>query len=1017
MPEPQERHYNINKLNAWFAITTILLLLSIIWMFMDDYSREWKGYQKEFRDLEIEKARVKLDTEENKLKKSDEYQALTTAIEQTKREVEEKCSQQEDVKIRLARLQAENDLLKHNLKIRSAERDAARFRYEEAIDKNHDADKAKGEFETIQQTVTTLKLQVEESDAKLNRESYSLSQCDQKLKDLKRQEIDLVRQVTVSHRKLRKIDPDQMNFPTYVANLIRDLPVIDFANPKYKIEQIVLKDITDSVNFMEVPKADRCITCHAGIANPDYKNAAQPFRTHPNLELYLGTNSPHPMEEFGCTVCHGGRGRGTDFVSAVHTPSTLEQEKEWEEKYHWHKFHHWETPMYPMTYVEAGCFKCHSGETVIKGAEKLNLGLHLVEKAGCYTCHNIEKYKDWPKPGPDLTHLASKISKDWAYRWIMAPKSFRHNTWMPSFYGQSNNDGPVFRKRSEQEIHAMVHYLFAKSQAFQMESIPQRGDTKRGEEIVHSIGCMGCHNIQHEPMASVRTRQSLRREHGPNLTGLGTKATPAWLYNWLKDPNRYHPQTRMPNLRLTDQEAADVVAFLSEDKNNEFIQEPIPAVNEEIINNIVRDFMVKANTMVQTHAQMAQMSLDDKLLYVGEKLIGHYGCFSCHNIVGFEDFKPIGTELTEEGSKAVDRLDFGFIDIPHTKEAWFKQKLKDPRIFDKDKIKAPDEKLRMPNYNFTDEEAEAITTAILGFVKERPAPSKSKPRTAENLYIEEGQKLVREFNCQACHIMEGEGGAIQPMVTQWLITFDNRDESEAQAITTGFSPPNLIGEGKKVHADWLFNFLHQPETIRPWLKVRMPTYKFNAEHLNALVKYFSALDKQEFPFTEMMDTSLTPEEYEIGKKLFSDDYFGCAKCHIVGDKMPSGSPDSWAPNFALAKKRLKPQWISGWIKDPQSLLPGTKMPNFYDPQAFDGSGPEDILNGDENKQIEVLRNFLLTLADDNSVQVNIEMKTPKTDASAKAPVAPMTTEKTSESALETTTTPATSPTPQTPTAP
>ena len=119
--------------------------------------------------------------------------------------------------------------------------------------------------------------------------------------------------------------PTAMNFSNRIAQMVRDLPIIDLANPNYKIEQIVLKDIPEDLNFSKVPTVDRCVTCHQGIANPDYKDASQPFRAHPNLELYLGNDSAHPIDEFGCTVCHGGRGRGTDFVSAAHTPSSAQQ--------------------------------------------------------------------------------------------------------------------------------------------------------------------------------------------------------------------------------------------------------------------------------------------------------------------------------------------------------------------------------------------------------------------------------------------------------------------------------------------------------------------------------------------------------------------------------------------------------------------------------------------------------------------------------------------------------------------
>ncbi len=961
MDEQQERHYNIPKLNRIFAIASLVLLFTIIWMFASDYSREWKEYQRAFRNLEIEKTRVRYDAEINKLKKQPEFQALQEKLQVAQKEIATQHSNLIGVQEEIKNLETQNSLLTQEQKLTRSVLDATKYEYEEALRKDPEHASIVGkQYDDLEKKIANLKLAVEQSDANLSTKQKTVDDSQTKLKELEKEEKTLTKQISILERKLKKIDPDQMSVANLVADLIRDQPIIDFANPNYKIEQIVLKDIKDDVVFMEVPKVDRCTTCHMGIANPDYKNAPQPFTTHPHLELFVAKDSPHPLDEFGCTVCHGGRGRGTDFISTAHKPSSDEQKKKWEAKYHWHDFKSWEKPMYPMPYVEAGCFQCHAGQTTIKGAEKLNLGLQLIEKSGCYACHLIDKYKEWPKPGPDLTHLPSKTTKEWTYHWLQDPKSFRHNTWMPSFFNQSNSNDAESLARSEQEIHAIVQYLFEKSTEFSLGNMPTWGDPKKGEEIVASLGCFACHQIQPEKSKRDATRQALRREHGPNLIGLGTKTTKVWLYNWLKDPNRYHPETRMPNLRLTDEETADAAAYLVQNEVSDFNNTAIPAVNEMIIDKIVQDFLGKTATQDEAKAQIAKMSLDEKLTMAGGKLIAHYGCYSCHTIKGFENVKPIGTELTQEGSKPAEKLDFGFIDMEHSPHAWFTQKLKDPRIFDRGKIKAPDEKLRMPNYNFSDEETEAIVTAILGFVKDAPE-SKIKPRTAKNLSIEEGQKIIRQFNCQGCHIIEGEGGAIQPAIAEWLVKFDNRTENEAQSLVTSVSPPNLVGEGKKVQSEWLFNFLHQPLPIRPWLKVRMPTYHFNATHLNALVKYFSALDGQD-TFTEKADHVMPPEEFTAGEKLFSKDYFDCAQCHIVGDKLPSGSSEKWAPNFALARTRLRPEWIIEWIKNPQALLPGTKMPNFYDPQNFDSSGPEDILKGDENQQIRVLRDYILTLS-------------------------------------------------------
>ena len=49
---------------------------------------------------------------------------------------------------------------------------------------------------------------------------------------------------------------------------------------------------------------------------------------------------------------------------------------------------------------------------------------------------------------------------------------------------------------------------------------------------------------------------------------------------------------------------------------------------------------------------------DPALKEEGKKWIRHYGCSGCHEISGMEDEGRIGTELTFEGSKPIERLDF-----------------------------------------------------------------------------------------------------------------------------------------------------------------------------------------------------------------------------------------------------------------------------------------------------------------------------------------------------------------------
>ena len=70
-----ERYWDINLLNKWFAISSIVFLLVLVWIFIDDNDDEFKEYQKEFRKLQIEIAETKLSEEKSLVEgKSEDYE-------------------------------------------------------------------------------------------------------------------------------------------------------------------------------------------------------------------------------------------------------------------------------------------------------------------------------------------------------------------------------------------------------------------------------------------------------------------------------------------------------------------------------------------------------------------------------------------------------------------------------------------------------------------------------------------------------------------------------------------------------------------------------------------------------------------------------------------------------------------------------------------------------------------------------------------------------------------------------
>jgi mono/diheme cytochrome c family protein len=591
--------------------------------------------------------------------------------------------------------------------------------------------------------------------------------------------------------------------------------------------------------------------------------------------------------------------------------------------------------MLPTKMTQASCAKCHKQEIYIPKADSLNLAYATFERAGCYACHKTKGFENVKKPGPILTKIDSKLSPDWVKNWIRNPRAVKPTTWMPRFFYNSNNSSPEDAVRNETEINAIAAYLFANTEKhdFAVKN-PPHGDAKSGEEIVKSVGCQGCHVVGEGSRDAIGPR----RTFGQPLENIGNKTTYEWIYNWVRDPKHYSPATYMPNLRLTDQQVADVATFLTTLKGGKGDEAKATATAKNT-DDVLLDYLKNVMPFEDAKTELAKMNPEQRQINLGQRAISRYGCFSCHDIKGFENAQSIGTDLSEEGSKLVTRLDFAFItDIPHTsKMAWFDRKLHDPRVFDKGRVLQPLDKLRMPNFDFSDAEIGRLVTAIMSFQREIQPPAAMPTRSAKNDFLIAGRTLVHRRNCVGCHTIEGDGGDFVKLVAD-----------------PSLGPPLLTPEGARVQPDWLYAFIRGPIPIRPWLNVRMPTFGLDDPNLNSIIRYFGSISNSIGPF-QSHDVVRTANDDASGKQLF--EMLKCQQCHVLG-AIPKDQPTAnLAPDLRMAAERLQADWILQWLKKPSDILPGTRMPAFWPdyPKSF---YPQ--LGGSADAQIRAIRDHLMT---------------------------------------------------------
>jgi mono/diheme cytochrome c family protein len=920
--------YNVDFLNVIFAASSLFLFLSVIWMVWDDFDRDWKKTQRQFSQLETQVTNLNLQQAGRSVDKS-----KLAGLE----------AQEKAAKAKVAANQAKVNELQDKLK-----------------DANNALFRATTAFQTMKATYDQDRYDFEATRA--NGLPYAKKEATAKDEERQLRDLDLAREkaeaavgdvqkqlgqytgeVVTVQKSIDEINAEQGRLrkrlgviaPSMVKDYFRNAPLLDFMAPTLKVQQILLPNVVDDVNFIRVGKMDRCQTCHLAIDKKGYEKYPQPFTTHPDLATFLGGSSPHPIDKTGCTVCHEGMGQSVSFRDVAHMPQNEKQKEEWEKKYHWEQPHLWDYPMLPVGMTEASCAKCHKQQIYVPKADKLNLAYATFERAGCYACHKTKGFENVKKPGPILTKIDSKLSQDWVKNWIRNPKAVKPTTWMPRFWYNSNNSTPEDAVRNETEINAIVAYLFANSEQYQPAvASPPHGDAKSGEAIVKSIGCQGCHVVGE----GSREQLGPRRTFGQPLENIGNKATYEWIFDWVRDPKHYNPNTYMPNLRLTDAQAADVATYLMTLKGGTG-DGPKAATDDRATDDVLLDYLKNVMPFEDAKAQLAKWSPEQRQQELGSRAISRYGCFSCHDIKGFENAQSIGTDLSEEGSKLVTRLDFAFItDIPHTsKLAWFRTKLHDPRIFDKGRVLQPLEKLRMPNFDFSDAEVERLLTAIMSFQREIQPPAAMPIRNARVDYEVNGRTIVHRRNCVGCHIIEGDGGDFVKLVAD-----------------PSLGPPMLTPEGARVQPDWLYAFLRGPITIRPWLNVRMPTFGLDDPNLNGVIRYFGAVSNTVGPFQTHELVKASNDE-ATGKALFEK--LKCQQCHVLG-AIPKDQPTAnLAPDLRMAPERLNPDWILEWLKKPSDILPGTRMPAFW-PDYPKSYYPE--ANGSAEAQIRAIRDHLLT---------------------------------------------------------
>jgi mono/diheme cytochrome c family protein len=178
----------------------------------------------------------------------------------------------------------------------------------------------------------------------------------------------------------------------------------------------------------------------------------------------------------------------------------------------------------------------------------------------CGQCHRLSEAGASTGKGPDLHYAGNKLKPDWLVPFLAKPTPIRQTR-----YGtlQKGEEPCQAKLTAEQAKSVADHLLTLKVSIVPAGAVEDgKGFDRRGEQKVRRLfekdyACFGCHQVRN-PKGGVTGGIS-----GPNLVQAGMRMRGDWIYAYLLNTRNIIPNTRMPNLKLSDEEARLIAQYVT----------------------------------------------------------------------------------------------------------------------------------------------------------------------------------------------------------------------------------------------------------------------------------------------------------------------------------------------------------------------------------------------------------------------------------------------------------------------
>lgn len=451
-----------------------------------------------------------------------------------------------------------------------------------------------------------------------------------------------------------------------------------------------------------------------------------------------------------------------------------------------------------------------SNDSSLKLPDQLS-GDILVGELNCASCHQTESDRIQTKQAPILNDVQNRLKRSFIVDFLLDPQKEKAGTTMPDLL---HNLDP---ERKKQVATAVAAYLIPKKQEAQKAAL--KSEIEKGKDLYHSIGCVACH-------PSMKDEKEINLNSVP-LGNLSKKYQRSGLTNFLYEPHKVRPSGRMPDMKLTKEEASQLASFLIQTSEKEssavtdkqLIEDGKKYFNDFNCNNChqlnnhqqdLNGFTPLKNlkstnckgpqySLTQTQKKFIESSLNTKDKSTDQlkvtKTLAEYRCYSCHSrdSIGGPGIKNKFFTTTESELGEAGRIPPPLDKIgAKLQRSWMR------KVLFKGESLRHYMNTRMPQFG---EDNIGHLIDLFDKVDKVPTTKLTPVVSREEMksHREAGWKLVgtEGLNCISCH------------------NYNNHPSLGLKAL-------DIVSTSKRLKPDWFYNYMINPAAHRPGIV--MPSF-------------------------------------------------------------------------------------------------------------------------------------------------------------------------------------------------